>query len=96
MHTFFTDEALLDIDDAVLWYENQRKGLSHDFELCLEAAVNEISRNPEAYQKRYKQVKIKFLPRFPYGIHYLSENEQIIIIGLFHSSRSPQNWNSRL
>ncbi len=31
----FTAEALKDIEEAVLWYEEQRLGLSYDFELCL-------------------------------------------------------------
>lgn len=47
----FTKEALFDIEDIVLWYEDQREGLSYDFELCLEAAINEIARMPSAFQK---------------------------------------------
>ena len=49
----FSKEALLDVEDIVIWYEEQRKGLSYDFELCLEVGVNEILRTPIAYQKRY-------------------------------------------
>jgi hypothetical protein len=63
---YFTNEALFDIEAVVLWYEQQRIGLSYDFELCLEAGIEEVLRNPEAFQKRYKQVKIKFILRFPY------------------------------
>lgn len=48
----FTKEALFDIEEIVLWYEDQREGLSYDFELCLEIGVNEIQRTPSAYQKR--------------------------------------------
>ncbi len=66
----FTKEALFDIEDAVLWYEEQRIGLSYDFELCLEAEIDAILRNPEAFQKKYKNIKVKFISRFPYGIHY--------------------------
>ena len=45
----FTKEALFDIEAAVLWYEEQRTGLSYDFELCLEAGIDAILRNPEAF-----------------------------------------------
>ncbi len=65
----FTSETLFDIEAIVLWYEMQRIGLSHDFELCLEAGIEEITRNPEIFQKKYKTVKIRFISRFPYGIH---------------------------
>ena len=81
---------------AVLWYEEQRLGLSFDFELCLEAGIDEVLRNPEAFQKRYKTIKIKFISRFPYGIHYICIENKITVIGVFHTSRSPKNWSKRL
>lgn len=93
---YFTNEALFDIEAVVLWYEEQRIGLSYDFELCLEAGIEEVLRNPEAFQKRYKQVKIKFILRFPYGIHYIFIENEITVIGVFHTSRSPKNWSKRL
>jgi plasmid stabilization system protein ParE len=92
----FTKESLFDIEAAVLWYEEQRIGLSYDFELCLEAGIEEVLRSPEAFQKRYKQVKIRFISRFPYGIHYVVIENQITVIGVFHTSRSPKNWSKRL
>lgn len=92
----FVKEALFDVEDIVIWYEEQRIGLSYDFELCLEAGLDEISRNPNAFQKKYKNVKIRFISRFPYGIHYRFEKDEIIVIGVFHTSRSPKNWSKRL
>ena len=92
----FIKEALFDIEDIVLWYEEQRVGLSYDFELCLEAGIDAILRNPDAFQKRYKDLKIRFISRFPYGIHYRFEKSKITVIGVFHTSRSPKNWSKRL
>jgi len=92
----FVKEALFDVEDVVIWYEKQRIGLSYDFELCLEAGLDEISRNPNAFQKKYKNVKIRFISRFPYGIHYRFEKDEIIVIGVFHTSRSPKKWTKRL
>lgn len=92
----FVKEALFDIEDIVLWYEEQRIGLSYDFELCLEAGIDTISRNPDLFQKKYKNIRMHFISRFPYGIHYRVEKDQIIVIGIFHTSRSPKNWNKRL
>ena len=92
----FTKEALFDIEEIILWYEEQREGLSYDFELCMEAGISEIIRTPTAYQKRYKNVKVLFISRFPYGIHYIINPENIIIVGIFHTSRFPKNWSKRL
>lgn len=92
----FTKESLFDIEAIALWYDEKREGLSYDFELCLEIGVNEIQRTPSAYQKRYKNVKIRFINRFPYGIHYIINGKVITIIAVFHSSRSPKNWSKRM
>ncbi|CAM3827166.1 hypothetical protein FLCU109888_03655 [Flavobacterium cucumis] len=38
----FSKEALLDIEQIAIWYEEQRDGLSYDFELCLEQSISQI------------------------------------------------------
>jgi plasmid stabilization system protein ParE len=91
----FTNEALLDLEDIIIWYEEQREGLSYDFELCFDAGIQEIIKNPLGFQNRYKEVKIRFIRRFPYGIHYIINDNNIIVIGVFHTSKSPKNWNDR-
>ena len=91
----FVKEALYDIEDIVLWYEEQRIGLSYDFELCLEAGIDTVLRNPTAFQKRYKNINVRFISRFPYGIHYMFEKDEITVIGIFHTARSPKNWSKR-
>lgn len=87
-----SDETRLDIIDAFSWYESRRTGLGKDFQLCLEAGLNLISRDPSLCQKRYKQVRIHFIERFPYGIHYLVEDDVVKVFGLFHTSRNPTKW----
>ncbi|MCC8425398.1 type II toxin-antitoxin system RelE/ParE family toxin [Mucilaginibacter sp. UR6-11] len=90
-----SDETRLDILDAFAWYENRRAGLGKDFELCLEAGFNLISRDPSLFQKRYKDLRIYFIDRFPYGIHYLVDENTIKVFGVFHTSRSPTHWKIR-
>ena len=91
-----SDEANLDILEAFLWYDSLRKGLGNDFELCLEAEINRIIRNPFLFQKQYKKVRIVFIERFPYGIHYIIEKNFIHVIAVFHTSHDPQDWEGRL
>ena len=92
----FIKQAIFDIEEAVLWYEEQREGLSFDFELCLDVGLAEITRDSNNFQKRYKEVRVRFIPRFPYGIHYLIKNHEVIVIAVFQTSRSPKNWKKRL
>ena len=90
------DAADLDIAEAIAYYERARVGLSFDFELCLEEGYSDILRAPLGYQIKYRNVRVKFIRRFPYGIHYLMEGEDIFIIAVFHQSRNPRNWFKRL
>ena len=78
-----SDEANADILDAFLWYESARDGLGSDFILCLEAEINRIARNPRQYQIQYKKIRVAYIERFPYGVH-------------FHTSLDPGNWEERL
>jgi hypothetical protein len=91
-----SDETRLDILDAFSWYESRRPGLGKDFQLCLEAGFNLITRDPSLFQKRYKEVRIHFIERFPYGIHYLVDTDTVKVFGLFHTSRNPTSWKIRL
>jgi toxin ParE1/3/4 len=91
-----SDESRLDIFDAFSWYEVQREGLGRHFELCLEAALSAVERQPLAYQKKYKEIHVYYITRFPYGIHYIIEGKEIKVIAIFHSSRNPMSWVERL
>jgi toxin ParE1/3/4 len=91
-----SDETRLDILDAYSWYESRRLGLGKDFELCLEAGFNFIQRDPLLFQKRYKELHIHFIDRFPYGIHYLIERDTVKVFGIFHTSRNPSHWKIRI
>lgn len=84
-----------DFLEAVVWYEAKRVGLSIDFELCIEAGLFQIVSNPFLFQERYKNIRINFIDRFPYGIHYRIIENKIEVLGFFHTSRSPTNWLER-
>jgi len=89
-------QAEWDITDAYIWYESCRSGLGKEFQLCLENGLNQIQRNPLIFQQRYHTVRIHFIRRFPYGIHYLVEEDAVRVLGVFHMARDPENWEDRL
>jgi len=91
-----SDEAYYDILDAYLWYESARDGLGKDFELCLEAEINRLLKNPLQYQVQYKKIRIAYIERFPYGVHFIIDKKFIKVIAVFHTSRNPENWEERL
>jgi hypothetical protein len=91
-----SDESRLDILEAFSWYESRRPGLGRDFEIYIEAGLNLIAHSPFLSQKRYRNLRIHFINKFPYGIHYLIEDQTIKVFGVFHTSRDPANWQTRL
>ncbi len=91
-----SEEAILDASEASIWLEQQIPGLSSSFDLCMDAALMAIQRNPKICQVRYKKVRVVFTERFPYGIHYIIVKNEIRVLGVFHTSKSPSNWVDRL
>lgn len=83
--------AELDILEALEWYEKEQQDrLVQDFLDKLDDELERISKNPEHFQKRYRDIKIVFMKRFPYGIHYTLENEIIYVHAIMHMKRKPR------
>ena len=82
--------AELDIFEALEWYEKEKEGLSLDFLERLDEELERISKNPEHFQKRYRDIKIVFTKRFPYGIHYTLENDILYVHAVLHMKREPR------
>jgi toxin ParE1/3/4 len=91
-----SDDSRLDAIEAALWYESQRYGLGIDFEMCLEAGLNRVLRNPLHYEVKYENVRVCFIDRFPFGIHFILEDTIIRVFGIFHTHRNPTDWLERL
>jgi plasmid stabilization system protein ParE len=99
MKTFeveISEPAEVDVRDAYLWYQNQKEGLGQVFQEYFSEAIASIRNNPEEFQIRYLEVRIHFLKKFPYGIHYIIQGQKVIIIAVFHTSRSPKKWKKRI
>lgn len=92
---YLSKEAELDLIEAQTWYEFQREKLGAELILCVEEALSSIAGNPNLYQKRYKNLRVAYISRFPYGIHYLVEGNSVLVQGIFHMSRDPRAWDER-
>ncbi len=89
-------EAEEDLTQAFEWYESQRKGLGHDFLLCVEAGLARVSRNPGIYGKVYKDIRRVLIDRFPFGIFYIDNENNIIVLAVLHARRNPNTWRDRV
>ena len=54
-----------------------------------------ISHDPEACPVVVNNVRRGLLRRFPYGLFYVVEDEQLVVIGCFHVRQNPDRWTTR-
>jgi len=87
--------AELEATDAAIWYNQKRDGLGNEFLLALEAKINAIRRNPKQFIIAYKNIRRTFTERFPYGVFFIIENDEIYVLAIIHTSRSPKIWKRR-
>ena len=91
-----TPEAEQDLAEAKVWYEKQREGLGDEFLLCLEESLDRICRIPLAATEVFQGVRRVVVRRFPYGVFYRVEEDQIAVVAVYHSRRDPRGWQSRI
>jgi toxin ParE1/3/4 len=84
-----------DFDDSIAWYEGQRKGLGRKFRALVEEHFQRILDNPEWYPKVRGEVRRAVVRRFPFVIHFLIEQERIVVLSVFHTSRNPDQLKAR-
>ena len=82
-------EAEDDLNKAFSWYEDQRKGLGHNFLLQVDAGLRFIERNPQSCPPEYKGARKHLIKRFPYKIVYVVEEAKVIILAVIHGKRNP-------
>jgi len=90
---FLTKIAKHEITEAFLWYEEKQDNLGFRFEEHITDLIENIQRNPRIYQVRYRDVRIAFMRKFPYGVHFKINGTQIIVIGVYHTSRDSAGWD---
>ena len=82
-------EAVLEIQEAFEWYEEQKTGLGYELLAIIELSFNKISLHPNHYtyiNDRFRRIRTN---RFPYLIVYEVEETSIFIIGVRHAKRKP-------
>jgi len=91
-----SEYALSDIEDAIYWYESIHQSLGEVLKSSLFISLDYVEQNPLHFSKKYKEVRVKFIRRFPYGIHYLVKENEVKVVAFFHMKRDPKQWDKRL
>lgn len=83
----FTIQADQDLNKIKVWYDSINKNLTEELFIELSDEFKRIKKTPLIYQARYKHIRVAFLKRFEYGIHFIIENEQLIVLRILHNKQ---------
>ncbi len=89
-------EARVEFDDAADWYEAQRPGLGLKFLTKIRTTFDQLAAHPQSHPTVYRDVRRAVVPKYPYVIIYREGPEEVVVISVFHTSRDPSTWKSRI
>ncbi len=92
----FADAALAEYVAAGQYYNQKVPGLGDAFADEIEAGVRAILAKPRTWRIVEDDVRRYLIKRFPYGIYFAIEPEEIIVIwAVKHLRRDPDYWQAR-
>ena len=91
-----SDESRFDMIESFQWYDAIHKELGNRFENEIESELQRLIKNPFHFETKHKKVRVLFMKKFPFGIHFVIDDDKIKVIAFFHTSRNPKNWKKRI
>lgn len=81
--------------EATAWHESKRLGLGVAFLAEIGRCVTLASANPLQFALVHADIRRVVAHRFPYSIYFRAERDRIVVLAVFHGSRSPVVWMRR-
>lgn len=94
-------EAQSEIEQAVVWYEQQAPGVGSELREELARAYQAIGEAPERWVawpglEAEPRVRRYLLRKFPYTIVYVAIGDAVLVLAAAHQNRRPLYWTKRL
>jgi hypothetical protein len=96
MNYLFHPEAEAEFAEAIEYYEECEEGLGYDFAVEVYLSIQRIVSYPKAWQAIDEEIRRSLVRRFPYGILYSEEKEEIFIVAVMNLHRKPDYWKHRI
>ncbi|MFA6291204.1 MAG: type II toxin-antitoxin system RelE/ParE family toxin [Victivallales bacterium] len=96
MNYRFLPAAENDLVESTDYYEHWQNGLGTDFSMEVHHAVIRILEHPQAWTSISKICRRCLVNRFPYGIIYSVEGNEILILAVMNLHRNPKNMKDRI
>jgi plasmid stabilization system protein ParE len=92
----FTSAALTELRKATLYYEELENGLGAVLLDEINAAVERILANPQAWHPLSPRTRRCRTHRFPFGLIYQIRSDEILITSVMDLRRDPMRWQQLL
>lgn len=92
----FLEEAQLELDEAVEFYNQEYPGLGNRFLQEVLNAVDRIAQFPDAWHPLSQNTRRCQTRKFPYGLIYSKFDSEILIISVSNLHREPTHWKPRV
>lgn len=92
----YAPEAKIELKEAAEYYENCKENLGEAFLIEVENAVEKLIKYPFRWRKISGNFRRSLLIKFPYGIIYRVDEDEIFIAAVMHLKRKPDYWKKRI
>ena len=92
----FLTLAQQELDDAVVWYNEQADGSGKEFLDELDRAIRRAVAFPISCPQITLGLRRCLLARFPYGLICGLEDDMMIVVAVAHLHRKPRYWGERI
>jgi plasmid stabilization system protein ParE len=96
MNYHFEVHARQELRDATAYYDAVNLRLGVDFREEVERVISLIRQFPKAWPELSTSTRRCRTKRFPFGIIYRINKDEIEIVAVMHLSREPKYWVDRL
>ena len=95
MKHVFHPAALIKYSEVVQYYAQHRTAIAQAFIDAVENTIHRICESPTTWQIIDKDVRRCITRKFPYGILYTVEEDEILILAIMDCSHEPNYWKNR-
>lgn len=97
----FSAEASAELDDAAIWYDEQRAGLGDEFLDVVSETLDTLATWPHSgapLDDVAADLEVRRAPiaRFPYHVGYIVLDDRVRVLAVAHDRRRPSHWAPRV
>ena len=90
------EEAQRDLDEAIDWHKKNKKDRGRKFAVEIKKVLKLLQKMPKMHGIVIDDVRRATVKGSRYVILYRVTDTEVIVISIFHASRDPSNWQSRI